>query len=185
MWQGEFSHTVDLTDPAIVTLQDLLDDINNSGLDVTARINSSGQGIQIAGNDANRSFTIQEVDGGRVAKQLDIFGSSDMMGSLLVLADGLRNNDQEGINRMLANFDEAMTISLTARASVGTNALRLESTASRLLDKGLSYTTLLSEVEDADLTKVITELAARENGYQAALMAAAKIIQPTLLDFLR
>jgi len=185
MWQGEHSHTVDLTDPAIVTIQDLLDEINNSALDVTAEINSSGRGIQIVSNDANRSFMIREVDGGRIAKQMDVYGSSDIMGSLLVLADGLRNNDQEGINRLLFNFDEAMTLSLETRANLGANALRLESTASRLLDKELSYTRLLSEVEDADLTKVITELAARENSYRAALLAAGKIIQPSLLDFLR
>lgn len=183
--QGGFSHTVDLTDPAIVTLQDLLDDINNSSLDVTAQLNSSSRGIQIAGNDSNRSFTIQEVGSGRAAKQMDIFGSSDMMGSLMLLTDSLRNNDQEGINRMLYAFDEGMTTALETRATLGTDGLRLESTASRLLDKELNYTMLLSEVEDADLTQVITELASRENSYQAALMAAAKIIQPTLLDFLR
>ncbi len=185
MNQGGFSHTVDLTDPGIVTMQDLLDDINNSSLDVTAQINSSGRGIEIAGNDSNRSFTIQELNGGRVAKQMDVFGSSDMMGSLMMLTESLRDNDQEGISRMLANFDEGMTYSLETRATLGTDGLRLESTASRLLDKELSYTRLLSEVEDADLTQVITELAARENSYQAALMAAGKIIQPTLLDFLR
>jgi flagellin-like hook-associated protein FlgL len=185
MWQGENSYTVDLADPATVTIQDLLDDINNSPLNVTASLNSSGRGIQIVNNDANRSFTIGEVDGGRMAKQMDIFGSSDIMGSMLVLAESLRTNDHEGINRMLFNLDESMTSSLATRASLGTNALRLESTASRLLDKELTYTRLLSEVEDADLTQVITDLASRENSYQAALMAAAKIIQPSLLDFLR
>ena len=185
MWQGDLSSTVDLTDPAIVTVQDLLDKINNSALDVTAEINSSGRGIQIVSNDANRSFTISEVDGGRIAKQMDLFGSSDIMGSLLVLVDALRNDDQEGINRMLFNFDEGMTLSLETRANLGANSLRLESTASHLLDKELSYTKLLSEVEDADLTKVITDLAAKENSYHAALLAASKIIQPSLLDFLR
>lgn len=185
MWQGEFTHTVDLSDPAIVTVQDLLDDINNSGINVTASLNASGQGIQIVNNDPNRSFTIKDVDGGRVAKQMDLYGSSDMMGSLLVLADALRNDDQEGINRLLANFDEAMTLSLETRASVGTNALRLEATASRLLDMELGFTKLLAEVEDADLTKLITDLASHENAYRASLMAAGKIIQPTLLDFLR
>lgn len=185
MWQGESSHTVDFTDPALVTIQDLLDDINNSILDVTAEINSSSQGIQIRNNDTYRSFTIKEVNGGRVAKQMNLYGSSDMMGSLLVLADALRNDDQEGINRLLANFDDAMSLSLEVRASVGTSALRLESTASRLLSMELGFTKLLSEVEDADMTKVITDLASRENSYQAALMAAAKIIQPSLLNFLR
>jgi flagellar hook-associated protein 3 FlgL len=43
----------------------------------------------------------------------------------------------------------------------------------------------LSEEEDADMTKLITELATHENAYQAALLSAGKIIQPSLLDFMR
>jgi flagellar hook-associated protein 3 len=185
LWQGENSHTVDLSDSAMLTIQDLLDDINNSGLNVTAELNESGRGIQIVNNDPSRSFTIQDVDDGLVAKQMDIFGSSDMMGSLLVLADALRNDDQEGINLLLANLDDAMTLSVEMRSAVGNNALRLETTASQLADLELGFTELLSEEEDADLTKVVTELAMRENNYQAALSAAAKIIQPSLLNFLK
>ena len=185
IWQGENSHTVDLSDSAMLTVQDLVDDINNSGLDVTAEINNSGRGIQVANNDSSRSFTIKDVNGGLVAKQMDLFGSSDMMGTLLVLADALRNDDQDGINRMIANLDDAMNLSVQTRAAVGNNALRLETTASQLTDLELGFTDLLSGEEDADLTKVITELATRENNYQAALTAAAKIIQPSLLDFLR
>ena len=49
----------------------------------------------------------------------------------------------------------------------------------------LSFSRLLSDVEDADLTTVITDLATLENNYQAALAAAGKIIQPSLLNFLR
>lgn len=185
MWQGASSHTVDLSDPAIVTVQDLLDDINNSALDVTASLNTSGRGIQIVNNDPYRSFTIEDTEGGRVAKQMDLFGSSDMMGTLMVLANALRNDDQEGTNLMVRHLDNAMNLSLEARATVGTSALRLENTASRLQDMQLGFTKLLSEEEDADMTKVITELATRENSYQAALAAAGKIIQPSLLDFLR
>jgi len=185
LWQGEFTHTVDLSDPTMLTVQDFLDDLNNSALDITASINNSGRGVQIVNNDPHRSFTIQEVDGGRVAKQMDLFGSSDMLGSLMVLANALRENDQEGVNRLIQNFDDAMSNTLDTRSTVGTASLRLENTSGRLQDLQLGFTKLLSEEEDADLTKVITDLAAHENAYQAALMSAAKIIQPSLLDFLR
>ena len=185
LWQGEFTHTLDLSDPTILTVQDLLDNLNNSPLDITASINSSRRGIQIANNDAHRSFTVEEVDGGLVAKQMDLFGSGDMFGSLLVMADALRNNDMQGVNRLIQNFDDAMTLALDVRSRVGNTSLRLESTANRLQDLELGFTKLVSEEEDADLTKVITDLASHENAYQAALMSAAKIIQPSLLDFLR
>ena len=43
----------------------------------------------------------------------------------------------------------------------------------------------LSEVEDADLPKTITDLQLQQVSYQAALAASAKVIQPSLVDFLR
>jgi flagellar hook-associated protein 3 FlgL len=43
----------------------------------------------------------------------------------------------------------------------------------------------LAEVESVDLPKAITELKLQEVAYQAALAATARVIQPSLLDFLR
>lgn len=183
--QGESIRTVDLGDPALVTVQDLLDAINNSGLDVTASINADGRGIQVLNNDPTRSFIISEDGSGLIAKELGLFGSSDMMGSLMLLEEALRANDQRGVGDLLDNIDNSLQNVLNARASVGARGLRLETTNSRMIDQELSFTFLLSEVEDADITRLITDLATYENNYQAALLAGARIIQPSLLDFLR
>jgi flagellar hook-associated protein 3 FlgL len=43
----------------------------------------------------------------------------------------------------------------------------------------------LSEVENIDLPKTITDLQLQQVAYQAALGASAKMIQPSLVDFLR
>ena len=185
MWQGDRSLTVDLTDPTLVTVQDVLDYVNNSSLDVTAEINADGTGIKIDNDDPNRSFLIQDLDGGRAARKMGLYGSSDMMGTLLVLMDALRNDDGDSIGRMIRDIDSSVTQALDVRATVGAMSLRFETTATRLSDMELSFTKLLSDVEDADLTTAITDLATLENNYQAALMAAAKIIQPSLLNFLR
>ncbi|MFH1374436.1 MAG: flagellar hook-associated protein FlgL [bacterium] len=185
VWQGSDNRLIDLSNPAINTVQDIIDAFNNSGLNITASINPDGTGIQIVNNDTTQSLTIEDVSGGRVAKELGIFGSSDMMGSMLVMVNALRNNDQEGTGLLLQNLDDAMQHLLNRRATVGARALRLEGTQSRLIDLDMSFTKLLSEVEDADISKLITDLATYENSYRASLMASAKIIQPTLLEFLR
>ncbi len=185
VWQGELNRLIDLSNPAINTVQDIIDAFNNSGLNITASINPDGTGIQVVNNDTTRSLTIEDVSGGRVAKELGIFGSSDMMGSMLVLVNALRNNDQEGTGLLLQNLDDSMQNLLNRRAIVGARALRLEGTHARLLDLDMSFTKLLSEVEDADISKLITDLATYENSYRASLMASARIIQPTLLEFLR
>jgi flagellar hook-associated protein 3 FlgL len=120
-----------------------------------------------------------------MARELGIFGSSDMMGSIILLMTSLSINDRDGTGLLLQNVDDSIQHLLTHRASVGARAVRLEGTQWRLLDLELSLTKQLSAVEDADISQLITDLATHENMYQASLIASAKIIQPTLLDFLK
>ncbi len=183
--QGGTTATIDLAASGIVTIQDMLDAFSNSGLNVTARINATTRGIEIVNNDPARSLTIEEVGSGRTAKQMGIYGSGDLMGSLLVLNNALKINDAEGAGMLIGNFDDAIQNLLNHRATVGARAIRLSSTDTRLIDMNLEYTKLLSEAEDADIPKVVTDLASYENSYRAALMASSKIIQPSLLDFLK
>ena len=49
----------------------------------------------------------------------------------------------------------------------------------------LAVTSQLSDIEDIDLPKVIMEMQLQQTSYQAALAASAKVIQPSLIDFLR
>jgi flagellar hook-associated protein 3 FlgL len=42
-----------------------------------------------------------------------------------------------------------------------------------------------SDVQDIDLAEAITQLTKEQNTYEATLGAAARIVQPSLLDFLR
>lgn len=68
---------------------------------------------------------------------------------------------------------------------MGARTNRIELSQTRLSDMEYNMTRLLSNVEDVDYTEVITMLAAEENAYLMALNAGARIIQPSLLDFLR
>ncbi len=183
--QGNITRIIDLGDPTLITVQDLLDKINGAGLDVTASINPDGRGIQVVNDDPARSLIIDNGDSGSTAKDMDIWGSSDVMGSVLLLANSLRGNDQDGAGRILEHLDHSIEHLLTYRASTGTKGIQLESTLTQIEQRELSFTSLLSEVEDADITRVATELAMQENMYRASLMAGARIIQPSLLDFLR
>jgi flagellar hook-associated protein 3 FlgL len=184
--QGGSQRNIDLTSSTITTVQDILDALNNSGLAITASINASGRGIQIDNNDQTKSLVVEDPTvGGRVTRNLGIFGASDAMGTLNLLTTSLRGNDQDAIGRLLQNIDDSMQHFLNIRATVGAKSIRLESTASRLVDLDLGFKRLLSEVEDADLAKLSTDLATYENNYRASLIASAKLIQPSLMDFLR
>ena len=181
--QGDVAVTID-TSTGITTVQDLLDAINGSGLAITASINADQTGIQIANNDPTRTLIVSNADDARSASALGVFGSTDVLGSMLLLVQSLHNNDRSAVSDLVGTLDKALNTVLNQRASTGAKVVRMETTLSRLEDYELNYTKLLSEVEDADVTKLITDLAMAQNAYQSALNAAAKIIQPSLLDFL-
>jgi flagellar hook-associated protein 3 FlgL len=52
-------------------------------------------------------------------------------------------------------------------------------------DRVISLKGQLSEVEDIDLPQTIMDVKLQETAYQAALAASARVIQPSLMDFLR
>jgi flagellar hook-associated protein 3 len=182
--QGSASAYIDLGSSTYTTVGDIIDAINNCGLRLTASINDTAEGIQIQPTTTNSTFIIEEVGTGRTAHEMGIFGSSDLVGSMMVLIKALNNDDREVVGQLIENLTDGMQELLNQRASVGAMVNRLETTDSRLNDLNYSFKSLLSEVEDADLTQLVTDLATQENSYNAALVAAAKIIQPSLLDFL-
>ncbi len=181
---GRVSRIVDLGNSSYTTVGDLINALNGTGLDIEASINDAMTGIQIVPTVDNASLIIDEVTGGNTAHTLGIFGSPDIFGSLMLLEQALRNDDQGVVGQLMGNLDESIQDLLNNLAKVGTRVKRMDSTQSRLSDMSYTYKSLLSDVEDADLTQLVTDLAMQETSYQAALIASSKIIQPTLLDFL-
>ncbi|MFH1687360.1 MAG: flagellar hook-associated protein FlgL [bacterium] len=184
--QGQVERTVDLGSSAITTVQDIIDAFHNTGLDITASINVAGTGIQVVNDDPNATFVIEnDYSSDTTASDLGLYGSSDTLGSLLVLADALDRNDEDAVRKLVGNMEHAIEHSLTIRAQIGARWSRLETAEARQISHESAVTALLSETEDADIAKLVSDLATYENNYRVSLMATAKIIQPSLLDFLR
>jgi len=74
---------------------------------------------------------------------------------------------------------------LTRVAEIGGRQRRLELLEARYAQDNLNYEQMRSDAEDAEMAEVIMYLKMAETVYQAALSAGARIIQPTLMDFLR
>ncbi len=89
------------------------------------------------------------------------------------------------VGNELAGNDLRLKELLLQRATIGARVNRLELQQSRLTSTQESYTDLLSKNEDANEAEVILNLQMQENVYRASLGAGAKIIQPSLIDFLR
>ena len=98
---------------------------------------------------------------------------------------GLETRDSDAISGQIGLLDDAHTQILEVRAREGTKLNRLEATRSHWADFKLNITQMLSDTEDADMIKAVTDLASQETAYQTAMAATAKIIQPSLINFLK
>lgn len=85
----------------------------------------------------------------------------------------------------LADLDAVMKQMMTALADVGTRYGRVESALAAAGDVALDMQAMLSEVENVDIAKAAMDLQMQEVAYQSALAATARVIQPSLIDFLR
>ena len=97
----------------------------------------------------------------------------------------LNSGDQTGISNLLTNIDNDMNNILRVRADVGARSNRIDLTSNRLDSDNINFTKLMSTNEDVDMVDAIMNLKNEENVYKASLSGGARIIQPTLLDFLR
>jgi flagellar hook-associated protein 3 len=173
-----------LNNDPTATISDMVDMINRSGVKVSAYINSDKTGIMVKSNYEDRSLMITEADTGRTASSLGIFGSPDLLGNMMVLEKSLARNRTEEINATQDVFNKALDQLLTSRSSIGSRVTRANTAGLRMTSQELTVTSQLSEIEDADMLKVATELATAGTIYQTSLASAAKVIQQTLLDFL-
>lgn len=128
-----------------------------------------------------------EIEAGNTLRY-NIFGNDvfePIFDVLIAVREHLENgnlNDLTGDD--LRKFDEAMDNLLRWRAEVGARVNRLELVRERLSQNQVNLEKLSAEVEGIDIAEVIMRLKMEENVYRAALGAGARIIQPTLLDFL-
>lgn len=97
----------------------------------------------------------------------------------------LSSGDKKGMNTVLGKIEDGAEQVLTSWTGMGARQSRVESMNQRLKDENLAVQSFLSKNEDVDLAEAIMKLKTEESVYQASLAASAKIIQPSLLDFLR
>ena len=89
------------------------------------------------------------------------------------------------INPFVDKFDEHQDSLLEERSNIGARVNRMELVLNRIAENSVNFTRLLSDAEDADMSEVIMHLKNSENVYRASLQTGAKVIQPSLIDFLR
>jgi flagellar hook-associated protein 3 FlgL len=97
----------------------------------------------------------------------------------------LNTGDHAAVSSIITELDTGINNLLRIRADVGARINRLELTSNRLDSDYVNFTKLMSENEDVDMAEAIINLMNEENVYRASLSGGARIIMPTLVDFLR
>ncbi|MDM8083403.1 flagellar hook-associated protein FlgL [Cellulomonas cellasea] len=111
-------------------------------------------------------------------------GAQSVFALLDTIAATLRTPDGDA-TAQLGAIDARFETVLTELAGVGARQTRVVNAQTSLVDAALTTKTQLSAIEDIDLAEIILELGMQEVAYQGALGAAAKVLQPSLMDYLR
>ncbi|WP_026580999.1 flagellar hook-associated protein FlgL [Bacillus sp. J33] len=137
---------------------------------------------------ANGSIELEVFSGIKI--QVNTEGSKlfgDMLapdGDIQKLITALETNDP-AMGDMLQTIDDNIDEFLSARALIGAKQNRVDLMEDRLSQQEVFSTRILSDNEDIDMERAIIELTTQESVHRAALSVGARIIQPTLTDFLR
>lgn len=183
------SEVFSVQDPNDLTKQVVIEPID---LDITVPANH----VPLT-TGVNGSVDIEVFDG--ITLTVNTTGGADIFGkleeTLKGISDTLANPNMTGqeigdhlgsspidVNETIATLQSKV---LTVRADVGAKMNRAELMLNRLDIHEINVTKQKSENEDTDYAKTITEMATQESIHQAALSVGAKIIQQTLVDFMR
>ena len=101
--------------------------------------------------------------------------------------DTINNDDSKSslIGKDLQGVTDAINNILKKRAEVGAKQNRMESAMEKNEDETFNMTSILSRTEDIDITEKTMEYATLQTVYMASLQTSARVLQPTLLDYLR
>ncbi len=143
------------------------------GIGDSININVAGGDLFNNGGDASNTAVPPATTTGKIISD---------MNELIARLDAGDNN---GVGDMLTDIDADINNLLRLRADVGARLNRLELTTNRLDSDNINFTKLMSQNEDVDMAETIINLQNEENVYRASLAGGAKVIMPSLIDFLR
>jgi flagellar hook-associated protein 3 FlgL len=186
------------------TLPVIVQKINDAHIAVHASIdNTRGNNQLVLETTDVHQLWVEDIQGGTVMQDLGIIaqGSNQppknwsatarvdggsMFDQAIALRNAMLNNEVEKLGSLhLGNIDRAVRHLARYRGEVGALASRLDGVRKRLATDEVNMTDILSRTEDVDMAGAITELRMLEQVEKAAMQVGARIIPPTLLDFLR
>ena len=136
---------------------------------------SVGPGIALAVN----------LHGNRIGDSGTWDPANNPLSMVFKLVQDLENGSPATVQTNLDNLDQAIDQVISLRAEMGTREKRLEQLESQIQELYVHLNATLVQAQGVDMEKAIIDLTSAETTYRAALQVGARIIPPTLADFLR
>lgn len=197
--QGANASVTGSTSAALATevaqiAEGLLGQANTTYLDrpIFGGVTSGTKAFDATGTYVGIDSPVTRTVGDGVKVRIDIAGT-DVVGpngdnlftDLAKLQTALQTGDKAGIQVGIAAVAARQKQLSNAQAQVGAAYNRIDAAERKGADALVTLKTALSEVEDTDLPKAMVDLQMHEVAYQAALASTARVMQPSLVDFLR
>ncbi|MCE9590138.1 MAG: hypothetical protein K8S99_06405 [Planctomycetes bacterium] len=177
-------------------------DPGQAGTDFNIGLASDGNGFVLEdGTAGGNDFRVMQLKESLAADNLGIYKNAGSAGSirgddnakvrvesvfthLMQLRDALVNNDSSGITLAGSKVEGDTQALVKARADVGVRSQRVTQQQSRSGSLKIAESSLLSNLQDADVTQVITNFTQLQTQLQATLQIGAQNMQRSLLDYL-
>ena len=101
------------------------------------------------------------------------------------LSTSLRTNDKAGIQDSLNQLDDGLSQVVLTRAQVGSRGTVLDNFMQTLEKAKVDNQISISQLEDADIFSTVSDINKNQSTLQATLQTSGKLIEKSLLDFLR
>jgi flagellar hook-associated protein 3 FlgL len=144
----------------------------------------SSDGTTYNGNDEpfavkiGRDTTVQVGRDGE-----EVFGT--IFTTLSDLRDDLNSNNVAGIQASLTGLTAHFNEMSSKISDIGSKTNRMEIKENIFQGLKIANTDRLSAIEDADIAEAIIDLKGKELAYQAALASSSKVMQLSLIDYLK
>lgn len=97
----------------------------------------------------------------------------------------LQTNDKDSVQASLDNIDQAINQVVLARAEIGSRVNSVNNMLSNLQQSVVDNKAMISQMEDADMFQVVSDMNKSETALKATMETSGKLIQPSLFDFMR
>lgn len=142
--------------------------------------------VTYAGNSAQASIQLSETSSiAPGTTNATNTGVRDFLTNLISLRDALNSGNSTAVTAVQAPLETSENLLVNALSEHGAIELRIEVNQKQQQSRADEIEKLVSNDADADLATTVVKLSQTSTAYEAALSSATKILQMSLLDYLR